>query len=139
MFTGNHDSTAVAHTEVNLLVLHKVNVNKLLHKNAKEMKSFVQIAMKRKEYHQDMIIRSLRKDRDAFKTLKKTQRADEIDPNSPVQFMVKNLRKHLEAKVDKSDFDEKVYRLIRKSPVGESDSEDGGIELDENFYIEEPE
>jgi hypothetical protein len=112
-------------TEVNLLVLSKINVKKIIEKMPKEMESFVTLAKQRIRHHQDLIIRSLQKDRDAFKILQTTQRAEEVDPKAPSQFVVKLLRNHIESKTNMTSFEEKILRLISRSPVAESDSEEG--------------
>ena len=122
-------------SEVNLLVLSRVNVKKLLVKMKEEMKSFSLLAKERIYNHQENILRSLLKDRKAFKILQKSQRG-EINPKSPVQFLVKNLRAHLEAKEDQNPSEGRLYRVIRKSPVADTDSEDDEDQLEERIIKE---
>eukprot|EP00345_Euplotes_harpa_P008198 CAMPEP_0168355470 /NCGR_PEP_ID=MMETSP0213-20121227/24570_1 /TAXON_ID=151035 /ORGANISM="Euplotes harpa, Strain FSP1.4" /LENGTH=487 /DNA_ID=CAMNT_0008367687 /DNA_START=1477 /DNA_END=2940 /DNA_ORIENTATION=+ len=136
LFLGVHDSTAIPTTEVNLLVLSKVNCKKLLERYPKEMRSFKDLAMKRRHNHQELIIRSLQKDSDAYKIFKTSQKQDDVDVKAPVQYIVKRLRTHLELKGELSRFEEKIQRLISRSEVGETDSEEG-LEIDETSSEEE--
>lgn len=89
------------------------------------MKSFLELASKRKTYHQELILRSLEKDREAYKQLQRTQHTEDIDSKSPVQFIVKNLRIYLESIDNLSSFQARVYRLISRSELPGSDSEEG--------------
>lgn len=135
LFTGVHDATAMPSTEVNLLVLSKISMKKLLDKNPKEMKGFIRLASERRWHHQKLILRSLRRDREAYKLLQKSQKSTEIDPFSPVQFIVKNLRTYFESVTNKSDFEERIYRITKRSPIAESDSEDGAMETEMNMIL----
>ncbi|CAI2370128.1 unnamed protein product [Moneuplotes crassus] len=129
IFTGIHDSTAMPATEVNLLVLSRVDVKRLIEKIPKDMERFTKLAKERIYTHQENIIRSLQKDKKAYIELQKSQRG-EIDPKSPAQFIVKNLRAHLETKGEKSTFEDRLYRSIKNSPVAEIDSEDEIVPLE---------
>lgn len=140
IIVGHHDATAKPLVDSNILVLSKIDLYTMIEKHKKEMKKFIQLAKERKEYHQDLILRSLEKDREAFKQLQKTQHDDHIDANSPAQYVVKNLRAHIEnhskdnlaskrssvvTSSGNTQFEERIYRMIAKSEVPASDSEDG--------------
>jgi CRP-like cAMP-binding protein len=133
LFTGVHDATAIPSTEVNLLVLSKMSIKKLLEKGPDEMKTFIRLAKIRKTHHQKLIIRSLQKDKEAFKLLQASQKLDEIDRKSPIQFIVKNLRTYLDSLSDKNEFEEKINRIINLSTsinyllVDDSDSEENDL------------
>jgi hypothetical protein len=115
-------------TEVNLLVLSKVNLRKIIEKMPAEMKDFIKLAKSREKYHKLLIIRSLTKDKEAYKLFKASQKIEEINPYSPAQFIVRMLRGYLETKRHLNQFEEKLLRIMGQSPVCASDSEDGVLE-----------
>jgi len=137
LICGTHDSVAIPTSEVNLLVLSKLNITRIINKMPKEMKSFIKLAKEREKYHRSLVVRSLQKDKEAYKLFKLTQKLEEIDPNSPAQFVVKLLRTYLEKKSKQTTFEQRLYRMISKSPVCELDSDDGMLkDIDNETFLD---
>ena len=61
-------------------------------KHPKEMKIFYDLAKQRINKHQELIVRSLEKDNEAFKIFKSSQKLDEVESKAPVQLVVKRLK-----------------------------------------------
>ena len=80
------------------------------------MKPFFDLANQRISKHQDLIIRSLEKDKEAFQIFKATQKQEIVETESPVQHVVKRLKKYLETKEELTKFEDKILRLFNNNP-----------------------